>query len=90
MSGKGPSKDHEDVRVNKAVKLMIKTQGLLSVPKAMLASDFTKEESKDDALQMRIRRRLPKGAPNQITTNSSPSVNHYRIPTRLYTESCIR
>ena len=74
MSGKGLPKDHEDVRVKKAVKEVIRTQGLLSVPKAMLANGFTIEESKDRAMQQLVRRQLPKQIPTtQINVSSSPS-----------------
>eukprot|EP00571_Detonula_confervacea_P014483 CAMPEP_0172307440 /NCGR_PEP_ID=MMETSP1058-20130122/8301_1 /TAXON_ID=83371 /ORGANISM="Detonula confervacea, Strain CCMP 353" /LENGTH=575 /DNA_ID=CAMNT_0013019611 /DNA_START=68 /DNA_END=1795 /DNA_ORIENTATION=- len=53
-SAKKPRKD-DDERVQRAAQLMIKSP-ILTVPQAMLCNDFTNEETKDRALQQRVRR----------------------------------
>eukprot|EP00581_Thalassiosira_minuscula_P008003 CAMPEP_0183711716 /NCGR_PEP_ID=MMETSP0737-20130205/7148_1 /TAXON_ID=385413 /ORGANISM="Thalassiosira miniscula, Strain CCMP1093" /LENGTH=589 /DNA_ID=CAMNT_0025940283 /DNA_START=40 /DNA_END=1809 /DNA_ORIENTATION=- len=67
-SAKKPRKD-DDERVARAAKLMLKS-GILSVPQAMLCSDFNSDESRDRALQQRVRRlhsKIEKGIVNPDT-----------------------
>lgn len=53
-SAKRARKDDDD-RVQRAANLLIKSP-ILSVPQAMLCNDFTGDETKDRALQQRVRR----------------------------------
>jgi hypothetical protein len=64
-------KDHEDPKVNKAVKLILANPNL-TVPEALRAAKFTIEESQSAKMQMLIRRRLPKGPPKNINVEASP------------------